>query len=139
MTEAAEKCPFQFNWMSADKMAKGVPFDEFKKARAECPVSLQDDSCNGGTYWAVVNREDIDYISKHPELFSSTENSMETSVRSSPLAMLRPVLFPEVVQTLLFSRHLCRMYRLGVTCSLTLCGPNCAVKTCFCHFLSEIL
>jgi len=71
---ASEKCPFQFDLMNAEKMSKGVPFAEFKTLREKCPVALQDDSREGGTYWAITRQDYVDYVSKHPELFSSREN-----------------------------------------------------------------
>ena len=60
--------------MNPEKMAKGVPFEEFAKMRNECPVALQDDRKPGETYWAVTKREYVDYISKNPQIFSSREN-----------------------------------------------------------------
>lgn len=70
----AEKCPFQFDLMNPARMAKGVPFDAFKTLREQCPVSLQDDTIRNTSYWAVTRRDDLDFVSKHPELFSSSEN-----------------------------------------------------------------
>jgi cholest-4-en-3-one 26-monooxygenase len=51
-----------------------VPFDAFKTLREKCPVSLQDDTIRNTSYWAVTKRDDLDFVSKHPELFSSSEN-----------------------------------------------------------------
>jgi cytochrome P450 len=70
----AEKCPFQFDLMNPERMSKGVPFDAFKTLREKCPVSLQDDSIRNVSYWAVTKRDDLDFVSKNPELFSSSEN-----------------------------------------------------------------
>jgi cholest-4-en-3-one 26-monooxygenase len=70
----AEKCPFQFDLMNPERMSKGVPFDAFKTLREKCPVSLQDDTIRNTSYWAVTKRDDLDFVSKHPELFSSSEN-----------------------------------------------------------------
>ena len=70
----AEKCPFQFDLMNPERMSKGVPFDAFKTLREKCPVSLQDDTIRNASYWAVTKRDDLDFVSKHPELFSSSEN-----------------------------------------------------------------
>ena len=69
-----EKCPFQFDLMNPERMSKGVPFDAFKTLREKCPVSLQDDTIRNASYWAVTKRDDLDFVSKHPELFSSSEN-----------------------------------------------------------------
>jgi cytochrome P450 len=70
----SDKCPYQFDLMNPEKMSKGVPFDEFSKLRTECPVALQDDSREGGTYWAVTRQDYVDLVSKNPDIFSSREN-----------------------------------------------------------------
>ena len=70
----AEKCPFQFDLMNPARMAKGVPFEDFRTLREQCPVSLQDDSIRNQPYWAITRREDLDFVSKNPEMFSSSEN-----------------------------------------------------------------
>lgn len=70
----SEKCPFQFDLMNPERMARGVPFDAFKTLREQCPVSLQDDSIRGTRFWAVTKRDDLDFVSKNPDLFSSSEN-----------------------------------------------------------------
>ncbi len=68
----SEKCPFQFDLMNPEKMSRGVPFDEFKTLREQCPVALQDS--DKGEYWAITRREDVDFVSKNPQIFSSSEN-----------------------------------------------------------------
>jgi cytochrome P450 len=67
-----EKCPFQFDLMNPQKMSEGVPFEAFKTLREKCPVALQDSA--RGEYWAITKRDEVDFISKNPELFSSSEN-----------------------------------------------------------------
>jgi cytochrome P450 len=69
-----EKCPFQFDLMNPERMSKGVPFEDFRTMREKCPVSLQDDTIRNMPYWAVTRREDLDFVSKNPDLFSSSEN-----------------------------------------------------------------
>ena len=69
-----EKCPFQFDLMNPARMAKGVPFEDFKTLREQCPVSWQDDTIRNTAFWAVTKRDDIDFVSKNPDLFSSSEN-----------------------------------------------------------------
>jgi len=68
----SEKCPFQFNFMDPEKMSHGVPFEEFKTLREQCPVALQDSA--NGEYWAITKREHVDFVSKNPKIFSSSEN-----------------------------------------------------------------
>jgi cytochrome P450 len=67
-----EKCPFQFDHMNPEKMSLGIPFEEMNTLREQCPVALQDSA--GGEYWAVTKREYIDFVSKNPSIFSSSEN-----------------------------------------------------------------
>lgn len=69
-----EKCPFQFDLMNPERMSKGVPFEDFRTMREKCPVSLQDDTIRNMPYWAVTRRDDLDFVSKNPDLFSSSEN-----------------------------------------------------------------
>ena len=68
------KCPFQFDLMNPSTYRERIPFEFFKSLREQCPVSYQDDPTHGGGYWAITKREELDFVSKHPELFSSSEN-----------------------------------------------------------------
>jgi cholest-4-en-3-one 26-monooxygenase len=67
-----EKCPHQFDFMSPEKMSKGVPYDELATMRNECPVALLDSA--DGEYWGLFKREFVDFVSKNPDKFSSSEN-----------------------------------------------------------------
>jgi cytochrome P450 len=69
-----EKCPFQFDLMNPERMSKGVPFEDLRTLREQCPVAHQEATSHAGPYWALTKREHVDYVSKHPELFSSSEN-----------------------------------------------------------------
>ena len=69
-----EKCPFQFDLMNPERMSKGVPFEDFRTMRNKCPVSYQEDTIRNMPYWAVTRRDDLDFVSKNPDLFSSSEN-----------------------------------------------------------------
>lgn len=70
-----EKCPFQFDLMNPNTVSEqGLAFASFRALREKCPVSLQDDSLRGGQFWAITKREDVDFVSKHPDKFSSSEN-----------------------------------------------------------------
>ena len=66
------KCP-QFDLLNPRTYADGVPFDQLKELRNSCPVSKQRDTDNDMDFWAITRREDLDYISKNPQLFSSQE------------------------------------------------------------------
>jgi cytochrome P450 len=66
----SSKCP-HFDIMNPDTYGKGVPFETYKELRASCPVSPQRDTVYDVDCWAVTKREDLDFISKNPALFSS--------------------------------------------------------------------
>jgi cholest-4-en-3-one 26-monooxygenase len=67
---------------------QGVPHEYFRVLREKAPVHWQDE-CKlpvflpGPGYWALTRYEDIAFVSKHPEVFSSAEGS-------SSLNELRP-------------------------------------------------
>ncbi len=70
-----EKCPFQFDLMNPVTYQKGIPFEYFKTLREQCPVALQDpsDANSDGDFWAITQRDDLDFVSKNPKIFSSRE------------------------------------------------------------------
>ena len=70
----SEKCPFQFDLTNPATHQEGIAFDKLGILRDQCPVALQDAASNTPEFWAVTKREHLDYVSKHPELFSSSEN-----------------------------------------------------------------
>jgi cytochrome P450 len=67
---------------------QGVPHEYFRVLREQAPVHWQDE-CElpvflpGPGYWALTRYEDVVFVSKHPEVFSSAEGS-------SSLNELRP-------------------------------------------------
>ncbi|MGI9288743.1 MAG: hypothetical protein ACR2P1_25375, partial [Pseudomonadales bacterium] len=63
-------CP-HFDLISPERFSNGVPFDDLKTMRKQCPVSKQRDPILNDDYWAITKKEDIDYISTNPALFSS--------------------------------------------------------------------
>lgn len=67
-------CPFA-NLIDADVYANGMPYDELKRIRDDGPVHWMEDPTRGVPYWLVTGRDEIDYISKHPALFSSEAKS----------------------------------------------------------------
>lgn len=68
------KCPVEFDLMNPMTYNERIPFELFQNLREQCPVSFQKDPIRGGGFWAITKRAELDYISKHPELFSSSEN-----------------------------------------------------------------
>ncbi len=66
------QCPVH-DLLNPTTYAEGVPFDKLKELRSSCPVSKQRDTVNNMDYWAITRREDLDFVSKNPKLFSSHE------------------------------------------------------------------
>lgn len=67
------QCPFAkfSNMLDPDTYADGMPYDELARVRASGPIHYMDDPTTGVPYWLVTGREEIDWISKNPGLFSS--------------------------------------------------------------------
>jgi cytochrome P450 len=67
------QCPFAnfSNMIDADTYANGMPYDELKRVRDSGPVHYMEDTTMGVPYWLITGRDEIDYISKHPMIFSS--------------------------------------------------------------------
>lgn len=70
------QCPYA-NLLDPDFYAEGHHHDKLWEMRqqADAPVIKIDDPLSGVPYWAVLNREDADYICKNPGLFSSEERT----------------------------------------------------------------
>ena len=69
-----DKCPFQFDLMNPMTHHQGLPFEKFATLREQCPVSFQSGAQqHGGDFWAITKREDLDFVSKNPDKFSSSE------------------------------------------------------------------
>lgn len=52
-----------------------MPYDELRKLRERGPLLHFEDPFNGVPFWMVTRREECDYISKNPQLFSSWEGT----------------------------------------------------------------
>jgi hypothetical protein len=55
-----------------DSYVAGVPHATFKRLREEDPVSFTEEA-DGSGFWSVTKHEDVLYVSRHSELFSSAE------------------------------------------------------------------
>ncbi|RLQ23153.1 cytochrome P450 [Seongchinamella sediminis] len=66
-------CPFADfkNMIDPDTYASGMPYDELARIRASGPIHYMDDPTRGVPYWLVTGRDEIDFISKNPQLFSN--------------------------------------------------------------------
>ncbi|MER5963346.1 cytochrome P450 [Streptomyces sp. NPDC002057] len=72
--------PEGFDATDPDLLRDRVPFPEFARLRQTAPVwwCPQPPGVTGfpdGGYWAVTRHADVKYVSTHPELFSSNENT----------------------------------------------------------------
>jgi cytochrome P450 len=68
-------CPFA-NMIDPETYANGMPYDELKRIRDDGPVHYMEDDVYGVPYWLITGRDEIDFISKNPALFSSEERSV---------------------------------------------------------------
>lgn len=48
-----------------------TPFEWFKELRSDHPVIWHEDPDSGVGFWALTKREDLDFVSRNPDLFSS--------------------------------------------------------------------
>ena len=85
---ASSLCPGDIDLSDPKTFLQGVPHEYFRVLREEAPVHWQDE-CElpvflpGPGYWALTRYEDVTFVSKHPEIFSSAAGS-------SALNELRP-------------------------------------------------
>mgnify|MGYP001141555213 CR=1 FL=1 len=71
------ECPFANlkNLIDPDTYANGMPYDELRRVRESGTVHWMEDPTRGVPYWLVTGRDEIDFISKNPQLFSSEARS----------------------------------------------------------------
>ena len=53
-----------------DVYVRGVPHATFQRLREEDPVSFTEEA-DGRGFWSITRYEDVLYVSRHTELFSS--------------------------------------------------------------------
>ena len=68
------QCPFA-NVLNPDIYAEGMPYQELKKIRDDGPVHYMEDDFHGRPYWLITGRDEIDFVSKNPKIFSSEKGS----------------------------------------------------------------
>ena len=68
------QCPFA-NLLDPDTYKDGMPYQSLKEIRDAGPVVKIEDPITGVPYWAVTRIEEMDFVSKHPKLFSSAARS----------------------------------------------------------------
>ena len=71
------QCPFDnfTNLIDPSTYAEGMPYEELARIRKSGPIHYLEDPTMGVPYWLVTGREEIDFISKKPKLFSSEARS----------------------------------------------------------------
>ncbi len=71
------QCPFAnfSNMIDPDTYANGMPYEELARIRKSGPIHYMEDPTMGVPYWLVTGRDEIDFISKNPALFSSEERT----------------------------------------------------------------
>ncbi|MEQ9464693.1 MAG: cytochrome P450 [Haliea sp.] len=67
-------CP-HINFNDPDTFRGGLPREAFRQLRSEEPVYWHAADGDSPGYWAVTRQAELDYVSKHPELFSSAERT----------------------------------------------------------------
>lgn len=67
------ECPFANfpNMIDPDTYKDGMPYDTLREIRESGTVHWMDGSYMGVPYWLVTGRDEIDFISKNPGIFSS--------------------------------------------------------------------
>ncbi len=75
-----------------DCFAEGVPHAFFRRLRAESPVCFMPERKGGPGFWAVTRHRDIVHVSKHPELFVSSEGTNIEDQSDEQLARLQTIM-----------------------------------------------
>jgi cytochrome P450 len=68
-------CPYHIDLTAPETYSGELPREVFKYLRNEEPVYWHEDPAQGVGFWAVTKQKDLDFVSKHPDLFSSSEKS----------------------------------------------------------------
>jgi len=63
-------CP-HFDLTAPETYRGGLPRETFKYLREQAPVFWHEDPAQGQGFWAITRHQDLDFVSKNPQLFSS--------------------------------------------------------------------
>jgi cytochrome P450 len=71
------QCPFANfpNLIDPETYANGMPYETLAEIRRSGPVHYMDGSYQDVPYWLITGRDQIDFVSKNPKLFSSEARS----------------------------------------------------------------
>jgi cholest-4-en-3-one 26-monooxygenase len=72
--------------------ADGVPHAFLRRLRAESPVAFMPECKGGPGFWAVTRHRDVVHVSKHPELFSSSQGTNIEDQTGEQLARLQTIM-----------------------------------------------
>jgi cholest-4-en-3-one 26-monooxygenase len=75
-----------------DSFADGVPHDYFRRLRRESPVAFMPEHRGGPGFWAVTRYREVVQVSKHPELFCSSQGTNVEDQSGEQLARLQTIL-----------------------------------------------
>ena len=67
-------CPIK-NLLDPDVYAEGMPYADLAELRRRGPVIYMEDDITGVPYWAITRREELDFVERNQELFSSQARS----------------------------------------------------------------
>ena len=68
------RCPVDIDLIDADTFADGLPLEQFKTMREQAPVFWHEQKGSWGDgFWVVTRHQDVQEVSRLPEVFSSYE------------------------------------------------------------------
>ena len=67
-------CPIH-NILDPNVFADGMPYDGLAELRQRGPVVYKEDDITGVPYWLITRREELDFVERNPEIFSSQARS----------------------------------------------------------------
>jgi len=67
-------CPFH-NVLNPDFFAEGMPYDKLRELREAGPLLKVEDELTDVPYWLVTRRDELDFIERKPDIFSSQARS----------------------------------------------------------------
>ena len=72
------QCPFADfpDLIDPETYVDGMPYDTLRDIRKSGPVHYMEDPIRGVPYWLITGRDEIDFISKNPAIFSSEARSV---------------------------------------------------------------
>ncbi len=83
--DARPRCPVDLDLLNPDTFAEGLRLEEFATVREQAPVFWHPaPEQPGGGFWVVTRHQDVQEVSRQPEIFSSWEHGAILSTREAP-------------------------------------------------------